>query len=210
MQSVLIDAHINDLEVVGTEDQWHCDTKNLTKDSVILCAGVGGAITFERELARKIGCNILLLDPSPTGIQTMSRIENQTPYIEFMPIGLAAKDGKIGFSKPDNLAEGSWKVSSVSVDDYFSCRSVSSLMLERKFTQIDLLKIDIEGFEYEVIDEIIDSKLNVKQICVEFHDSSIINIKKSRYDMFRYVKKIRANGYKFVHMRHTDFTFIKC
>ena len=35
---------------------------------------------------------------------------------------------------------------------------------------IDLLKIDIEGFEYEVLEDCLEDRIPIKQICVEFHD----------------------------------------
>lgn len=36
--------------------------------------------------------------------------------------------------------------------------------------QIDLLKLDIEGSEYRVLDEILESQIPIHQIVVEFHD----------------------------------------
>lgn len=197
------------LTLVGSDDQWHCDVSRIESTANIICAGVGGAITFEHELVRRTGCKILLLDPSPTGIKTMEKPENMNPSIEFWPIGLAGKDGQVGFGRPDNMAEGSWKVGDSKVEDYFACRSVSSLMRQKNYTRLDLLKIDIEGFEYEVIDDILNMNIHIDQILVEFHDNSMINIDKSRWSMLSFINRLRQHGYRFVHMRHTDCTFIK-
>lgn len=53
-----------------------------------------------------------------------------------------------------------------------------SIMRELGHTQIDLLKIDIEGSEFSVIEDVLNNNVPVRQICVEIHDRfGIINIK---------------------------------
>ena len=42
-------------------------------------------------------------------------------------------------------------------------------MKEKGHEKIDLLKIDIEGFEYPVLDNILEDKINIHQLLVEFH-----------------------------------------
>jgi hypothetical protein len=42
-------------------------------------------------------------------------------------------------------------------------------MLELGHDQIDLLKLDIEGAEYEVIDDLVASQIPIGQLLVEFH-----------------------------------------
>jgi FkbM family methyltransferase len=47
---------------------------------------------------------------------------------------------------------------------------VKNFMNEFGHESIDLLKIEIEGAEYEVIDNIVKDKVDVKAICVEFDE----------------------------------------
>lgn len=44
--------------------------------------------------------------------------------------------------------------------------------------KIDILKMDIEGTEYDVIEDILDSKVTINQILIEFHDRFFDNGKK--------------------------------
>src|SRR5258706_7627100 len=63
----------------STECQWTFCPEGLGANSVVYSGGVGNDITFEHELARQFKCQIYLLDPSPTGVATMKRKENQIP-----------------------------------------------------------------------------------------------------------------------------------
>ena len=47
---------------------------------------------------------------------------------------------------------------------------LSELMKELGHAKLDLLKIDIEGAEYEVIRSILEDKLDIKILCVEFDE----------------------------------------
>ena len=82
-------------------------------------------------------------------------------------------------------------------------------MAINNWKHIDLLKIDIEGFEYQVIDDIIKNNLNVSQICVEFHSKGSMNIDKTGYDLLWNVFRLKRHGYSLIHLTKTDFTFIK-
>ena len=48
-------------------------------------------------------------------------------------------------------------------------QTIDSLMKKNKHQKIDILKMDIEGSEYEVLEDILSKKIPIKQILVEFH-----------------------------------------
>jgi FkbM family methyltransferase len=175
----------------------------------VLSAGVGQAITFERTISDHTGCSIVLLDPSPTGIATMAQSAWQHPRIDFRPIGLAGQDGTLGFDPPDRADEGSWKTGVGGCQTFFVCRSISSLMQENRWPHIDLLKMDIEGFEYAVIDDILAHRLEVRQICVEFHCDKQITVNYTRSQMLWYVLRLIMAGYRLVYWTNSEFTFVR-
>lgn len=41
--------------------------------------------------------------------------------------------------------------------------------------RIDILKMDIEGMKFSIFDDIVNSKIDVQQICVEVHDRFYID-----------------------------------
>lgn len=193
---------------------WNIVKEGLTSDSVILAAGVGHNISFELDLIDEINATVHVFDPSPTGIRTIKNLagSEQAEKIIFVTKALAGTSGAMHLEPPDDAEEGSWKqasaeptlsallIEAVSVSDY--CRSL-------QIDHVDLLKIDIEGAEYDVIDDILRSGLSVKQICLEFHCKAQIGIKQTYFDLFWYACKLFFNGYRIVHLTKSDFSWIK-
>jgi hypothetical protein len=69
-----------------------------------------------------------------------------------------------------------------------------------------LLKIDIEGFEYEVIDDILRKSIDIRQICVEFHHFiKGINI----WNTLKAIASLRAAGYIMIYKTRFDYTFYR-
>jgi hypothetical protein len=74
--------------------------------------------------------------------------------------------------------------------------------------RIDILKMDIEGAEYQVIDDIIKSNIDIGQILIEFHhrfiDNGIRMTKKS-------INKLNQHGYKVFNISNSgeEFSLIK-
>ena len=73
---------------------------------------------------------------------------------------------------------------------------------------IDILKMDIEGAEYDVIDDILSSNIAIKQILVEFHHRfPNVGLKKTKET----IKKLNNFGYRIFHISNNgeDYSFIK-
>ncbi|MEI9863115.1 MAG: hypothetical protein WDN00_00860 [Limisphaerales bacterium] len=81
----------------------------LNSSSVIVSAGAGNDISFEIELHKRTGANIILLDPSPTGRKTVDDTPaDELAGIKFLSYGLAAQSGVKTFTLPANPVEGSY------------------------------------------------------------------------------------------------------
>ena len=52
------------------------------------------------------------------------------------------------------------------------CLSLSDTMNYLKHDRIDLLKLDIEGAEYGVVESVVNDRLNVGMICIEFDEGN--------------------------------------
>jgi hypothetical protein len=74
--------------------------------------------------------------------------------------------------------------------------------------KIDILKMDIEGAEYEVIKNIVSSRIEISQLLIEFHHRLIINgINKSKQS----IQELNNADYKIFHVSDSgeEFSFIK-
>jgi FkbM family methyltransferase len=199
-------ATLRELGNRATGCSWQFCPDSLTQDSIVYGGGVGRDVTFEHALVKHFGCNVVLFDPSPTGLETMSLPENQIPQFRFAPVGLSGKNGTLRFAPPPDAQEGSWfSDGSPAATIEVPCVDLATLMRQYGHSRIDLLKIDIEGAEYEVLDHLLSRRLHVKQVLVEFHHNIIPGIPRSR--SIRYILKMITAGYKLVNQDGANHTF---
>ncbi|MEY2547352.1 MAG: hypothetical protein QOG48_2469 [Verrucomicrobiota bacterium] len=209
----LLRHHGHPLETLGdrtTECAWTFEPTGLSASSIVYSAGVGKDITFEHALVTRYGCFIFLLDPSPTGLETMARPENQISNLRFLPLALTGHSGDLVIGPPGDPIEASWQVRPT-CDGGIAVKStdLASLMRKNRHDHVDLLKLDIEGSEYDVIDQIVDRHLDVRQLCVEFHHgmAAVPGIRRSQ--TIRAMLRLAWCGYKLIDVSGTNHTFLK-
>ena len=195
-----------DIEPLGHISTWYIATSRLNSHSIVYSAGVGRDISFELALWKRFGCMIYLFDPSPTGIATMSQEENQVEGIIFSPVGLAGESGQMEFGEPLDAEEGSFSIAAQSARRIrLDCISVADFMRQQGHDHVDLLKMDIEGSEYAVLDSILQGRLPVRMICCEFHH---FLPGYSRLTTLRSILKLRQHGYSLIYKDHHNYTFL--
>lgn len=193
---------------IGGSSYWTLDTQHLDQDSVVLSGGVGKDISFELDLIELIGCKIYLFDPSPTGIDTINSYKTLPKNLIFIPKGLGKNTGVAKFSFPENQNEGSFTIERIDKKKHtaFPITSVSEFCKQEKIKKIDCLKLDIEGFEYEVLDDVLSNpSITITQILVEFHHF-FDDIPK--YLTKGAMKKLKKAGYKKIHRNEVDYSFV--
>jgi hypothetical protein len=86
-------------------------------------------------------------------------------------------------ARPKNPQEGSWTLpggGSSSVDEFQSVSLVDEIR-SKGYGVVDVIKLDIEGFEYEVVESLLESDLRIGQILLEYHHFfPNISIKRTR------------------------------
>jgi len=187
---------------------WHFNPTELNSASIVYSGGAGNDITFEHALVENFGCTVVIFDPSPTGVATMSKPENQLPQFKFFHVALAGQPGHISLAPPQNPEEGSWFAQSSGAQTIqVPCTDLISLMRENGHARIDLLKLDIEGSEYEVIDSLLAQRIPVRQLCVEFHHGMLPGIRRSQ--SIRAMLRLKARGYRLLAQHGNNHTFFR-
>jgi FkbM family methyltransferase len=192
--------------LLGKSDQWAIVGDAINANSFIVSAGVGHSISFEEAIIETFDPRIILLDPSPTGVNTIKQKKDMR-NIDFLEMGLAKEGGDISFGLPDNSDEGSFRKAVDGDCLTFRCTSLADIMKEHGKSKIDLLKIDVEGFEYEIIESIFDKNIDVDQICVEIHHNKVISTDKTLFDAASLILQLFRRGYRIVYNKNMDFTF---
>jgi FkbM family methyltransferase len=196
-----------DAATFGTTDHWTIRTAHLTPESIVYAAGVGGSITFEKAIVERFGLAVWLLDPTPPGISTMALACNQHPRIHFLPLGLAGQTGSFRMSRAVaghssfHIFEAGRPAAEVVT---CPCVSLSDLMRRNGHGHIDLLKMDIEGFEYGVLDDLCRNRLPVDQVCVEFHPFGAPPDSKRKA-----LRELKRAGFRLFHRHYRDYSFTR-
>lgn len=155
---------------------WEILGGRLSAESVVYCYGIGENVTFELDVARRHGCMVFAFDPTPKALKYVA--ENvREPRLVVSPYALSDRDCRLEFYFPadDSNVSCSTDPSFRNVDSgrkiEVDALSLRSCMEKFGHTRIDLLKMDIEGEEIKVFEDIFAGGLigSIDQICVEFH-----------------------------------------
>lgn len=154
---------------------WAAPAGLLDRDSIVYSVGVGEDISFDLSVAQRFGSQLFLFDPTPIAVEFMAR-QALPANMTFVPIGLAEKDGVMQFSLPEQEGFHSFGRADANPMNQASvtCKVLTFTSLKRMqgHDRVDLLKMDIEGFEYSVLQEMTNAGELPKCILVEFHHKS--------------------------------------
>lgn len=185
---------------------WWIETAGLDQHSRIVSAGIGEDITFDLALVERFGCHILALDPTPKAVAYIERM-NPGSNFRFQAYGLAEKDGNISLVPPDNPNYASYSLTQNTISSQivsFPAKSLKTILAETGWAAFDLVKMDIEGSEYGVIDSIIHNCVPIKQLCIEFHDKIAAGMGRSVTDS---IKQLENYGLKLIFKESHNYTF---
>jgi len=153
---------------------WTFCPDGLDKDAVIYSFGVGEDISFDLKLIEQYKLQVHAFDPSPRSIEWVGKQEIVDAF-HFYTYGLAGQDGEITFSEPEETGAHSLKINGNSGSrggiqtHVLPVHRLSTVLEKLGHKRIDILKMDIEGAEYEVIDDIIKAPVPIIQVLIEFH-----------------------------------------
>ena len=184
------------------------------KNNIIYSFGVGTNISFDLQLIDAFDCEVYAFDPTPKSIAWIKK-QNLPVNYKFYDCGLAKKDGMVEFYLPDNPDHVSATIFSKTESNKSGIvevpmKSFNSIINELGHSKIDVLKLDIEGSEYDVIEDIVKANVQIKQLLVEFHhrmpyiEDGLAKTKKA-------VKILKNNGYLISKVSNTleEYSFIK-
>ena len=151
---------------------WDVVAKNLDSHSVVYSFGVGEDASFDTALIEKYDLIIHAFDPTPKSVEWVKEQEFSDNFVMYN-YGIASFDGNVSFNPPENsdhvshtiLDRPSTKTKAISVP----VKKLSTIMYELGHAHIDILKMDVEGAEYDVIKDIYKSDIRPEQVLVEFH-----------------------------------------
>ena len=172
-------------------------TELLNKDSIIYSFGIGEDISFDKTLIEKHNCNVFGFDPTPKSINWVNR-QSQPQNFHFFDFGISNKTGIVDFylpKNPNHVSGSSVVQNNINVAEKVSVKmkSIRAIMQELGHKHIDVLKMDIEGAEYDVIENVLKDNISITQILIEFHDRLIQDGRRRTIDV---LNKLKLQGYE--------------
>lgn len=188
------------VERIGTAyGGWIIPKGFLHEQSVCYLVGAGEDVSFDLGIAHNYGCPVHIFDPTPRAIAHIKQLINALkkgekmpcatspggfylPYpaelaqsIHLHPFGIWDTDGILQFYTPENRNHVSHSLvnlqkSGQSIE--VPVHSLKSVLEKLGHTHIDLLKLDVEGAEYQILNSIIEHNISIDTICIEFDETA--------------------------------------
>lgn len=207
-----------------------CD---LNENSIVYCVGVGEDISFDLLLFDKYKSNIVLIDPTYRAkvyYEKVVKYFNDGQYSdEFNKTYLKDFHFKPNFKKFTFIDKGLWNTETqlkfykqsnpnyvsqsfienmyTDVYDVVYTTTLKKVMNELGHKHIDLIKMDIEGSEITVINDMLDNNIFPKYLLVEF------DLKDKGKDnnglTEKIIKKLETYGYHILDRDRANVSFIK-
>lgn len=187
------------------------------RGSLVYSFGVGEDISFDVAVIDMFGCEVHAFDPTPRSVEWVAK-QSLPRGMHFHPIGLADQDGTEVFYAPTNPAHVSYTAAGVrnaGVGVAMNVDRVSCdvMRLARIVEQVgprmpDIIKMDIEGMEYKVIENMVSDRILPRQFLVEFHHGKY---DKKVGETLAAVASLRRVGYKifFVSDSGREYGFVR-
>jgi FkbM family methyltransferase len=164
---------------------------------IVYSAGVGEDISFDMDMINEYtNCKIFAFDPTPKSVEWIKK-QNLPENYKFYPYGISAKTGyvKMFLPKNKNHVSGSvYESNHLSKEDIIivQMKCIEDIIKENNHEYVDIIKMDIEGSEFSVIENLNLGKINCGQIIIEFHEKFFKNGKELKNQT---IKKLKDSNY---------------
>ena len=169
---------------------------NLNEDSIVF--DIGGYVgDFAEKISKKFGCKIYLFEPSQSFYKKcLERFKNNKNILCFN-YGVGNLNGDFVLSN-DNEASSTKRKISDKEGEKIKIKKISNIIEEQRVNNIDLMKINIEGGEYDLLPFIINENLisKINNIQVQFHNF-IPNAVKKREEITNLLKNTHKNDWSY-------------
>jgi FkbM family methyltransferase len=219
---------------IGTDyGGWYCDRSLLIPGATAMCCGAGEDVSFDVALNAKWGMQIVCVDPTPRSVRHVMSLlaasrEGRPALIEAGPLyyemtgfreeyftfverAVWSEDGTLDLFAPKDPAHVSYSAVNLQhTADTIQVRSssVDSIMKELKIARLTLLKLDIEGAEYEVLRAMLVAGIRPDQLLVEFDQVNQPLSPLFWLELVRTLWALRKAGYCLVHRERANYSFV--
>jgi FkbM family methyltransferase len=154
---------------------WWYDSRKLHDNAVIYSFGLGEDTSWDEALIRR-GASVHGFDPTPKStvyVEEREELKNGPGKFYHTKEGLWTEDTTLQFTLPDNPEHASLRArehDSSQGTVTLKVNTLSNFLAANGHSKIDILKIDVEGAEYDFLDQLLNTNyFPFEQLLVEFH-----------------------------------------
>jgi FkbM family methyltransferase len=198
---------------------WICAANPLQPGANALCVGAGEDVSFDVELVSRFKVNVICVDPTPRSIRHVHELLagsasydlrgfNKERFI-FLPVALWHEDGTLRLyvpADPRHVSHSAVNLQGTSQFIEAPCVRLTTLMKQRQIDDLTLMKLDIEGAECAVLEDLLRTTIRPKQLLIEF--DSLFTCKPGPiWRVVRIIRNLRSAGYRLARAQRANFTF---
>lgn len=141
---------------------------DLTQDSVVVDLG-GYKGQWAADIFTRYDCQVHIFEPYKVYASDIAHRFSQNPKVKVYDFGLSGSDQELSLAVSDD-ASSSYKSSGDKVTIYL--KEAKHFFEDSGIEEIDLMKINIEGGEYDLLEHLLDTGYinHIDNIQVQFHD----------------------------------------
>jgi FkbM family methyltransferase len=168
---------------------------DLNEKSVVFDVG-GYKGEFATDIFCKYNATIYTFEPIQSFFQIILNKFNNNHKVKVYNYGLGGKDEEIQISMSDNSSSVFLKTED---SETIQLKSIVNFIKENNIESVDLIKINIEGGEYELLEALLENNLIsvFKNIQVQFHDFLLEDGKERMHKIQENLSKTHFLTYQF-------------
>ncbi len=176
-------------------------------DWLCYCIGAGGDISFDQELIGRHGATVRAVEPVQSYVEQAREQASGEARFSITQAALTLRDGPIRMQS--HQEEDSSSLSAAGLYHGASWvevpgRTLTTLMSEFGDRRIDLLKLDLEGIEYELVPTLDLAALGVQIFAIQLHHTA------GPGQAMKLIESVKRQGFRLVARRPVvKLTFLR-
>jgi FkbM family methyltransferase len=220
-------SKIEEIELVrlGTEyGGWFVPRNSLRQthmNKFLISAGIGHDVSFDVEMQNN-GFAVIALDPLIECCRFAEEKLRVNAFTKVLNVGLGKRNGRELLFSPASNQSNSWSLTNEHGTSFNLAVPIETITISEILKQIPntsksyiVLKLDIEGAERIIFQDIIDCSESFDYICIELDFLQLLPFKKliERIKRVRetrlILKSIESKGFRLIHVENFNFFWIR-